>query len=168
MAVLWPGRQVPLRLDPLLLFRASEIGDELLFLNRDRNGRQVEYLSYTFSNKSSRIWRGMSSSGHRCCSAAATASGIVSRISMAVSTPIMDVLRESHDVGLVPKRSSDVGRPVASARSSHVASRCAIAVTVIDFFGRCRLTDRSISVARQCLQYSMAALPRRNILGGAR
>jgi WD40 repeat protein len=47
VAVLWPGRPVPLRLDPLLLYREGELADELLFLNRDRNGRQVEYLSYT-------------------------------------------------------------------------------------------------------------------------
>ena len=47
MAVLWPGRPVPLRLDPLLVYREGELGDEVLFLNRDRNGRQVEYLSYT-------------------------------------------------------------------------------------------------------------------------
>jgi serine/threonine protein kinase/Flp pilus assembly protein TadD len=47
VAVLWPGRPVPLRLDPLLLFREGELGDEVLFLNRDRHGRQVEYLSYT-------------------------------------------------------------------------------------------------------------------------
>ena len=45
--MLWPGRPVPLRLDPLLFFREGELGDEVLFLNRDRNGRQVEYLSYT-------------------------------------------------------------------------------------------------------------------------
>ena len=36
-----------LRLDPLLAFRESELADELLFMNRDRNGKQVEYLSYT-------------------------------------------------------------------------------------------------------------------------
>jgi serine/threonine protein kinase/tetratricopeptide (TPR) repeat protein len=47
VAVLWPGRPVPLRLDPLLLYREREMGDEVLFLNRDRNGRQVEFLSYT-------------------------------------------------------------------------------------------------------------------------
>jgi serine/threonine protein kinase/tetratricopeptide (TPR) repeat protein len=47
VAVVWPGRAVPLRLDPMLLFREGELGDEVLFLNRDRNGRQVEYLSYT-------------------------------------------------------------------------------------------------------------------------
>jgi serine/threonine protein kinase/Tfp pilus assembly protein PilF len=47
VAVLWPGRPVPRRLDPLLLYREREMGDEVLFLNRDRNGRQVEYLSYT-------------------------------------------------------------------------------------------------------------------------
>ena len=45
--MLWPGRPVPLRLDPLLLYRERELADEVLFLNRDRNGRQVEYLSYT-------------------------------------------------------------------------------------------------------------------------
>ena len=47
IAVAWPGRGVPLRLDPLLAFRESETSDEMLFLNRDRNGKQVEYLSYT-------------------------------------------------------------------------------------------------------------------------
>ncbi len=47
VAVLWPGRPVPLRLDPLLVFRGSELTEEVLFLNRDRNGRQAEYLSYT-------------------------------------------------------------------------------------------------------------------------
>ena len=47
VAVLWPGRSVPLSLDPLLQYREGELADELLFLNRDRNGRQVEYLSYT-------------------------------------------------------------------------------------------------------------------------
>ena len=47
VAVLWPGRPVPLPLDPLLLYREGELADEVLFLNRDRNGRQVEYLSYT-------------------------------------------------------------------------------------------------------------------------
>jgi serine/threonine protein kinase/tetratricopeptide (TPR) repeat protein len=46
-AVMWPGREVPLRLDPLLSFRESELADDLLFLNRDRNARQVEYLSYS-------------------------------------------------------------------------------------------------------------------------
>ncbi|MBV9122324.1 MAG: serine/threonine protein kinase, partial [Planctomycetes bacterium] len=47
VAVLWPGRPVPLRLDPLLWYRESETAEEVLFLNRDRGGRQVEYLSYT-------------------------------------------------------------------------------------------------------------------------
>jgi tetratricopeptide (TPR) repeat protein len=47
LAVLWPGHTVPLRLDPLLAYRESDQGEEVLFLNRDRNGRQVEYLSYT-------------------------------------------------------------------------------------------------------------------------
>jgi tetratricopeptide (TPR) repeat protein/serine/threonine protein kinase len=46
-AVLWPGRPVPVRLDPLLGFRESELAEEVLFLNRDRNRKQVEYLSYT-------------------------------------------------------------------------------------------------------------------------
>jgi len=47
VAVLWPGRKVPLRLDPLLVFRGAEFADEVRFLNRDRSGKQVEYLSYT-------------------------------------------------------------------------------------------------------------------------
>jgi serine/threonine protein kinase/predicted negative regulator of RcsB-dependent stress response len=47
VAALWPGRRSPLRLDPLLQFRGGELAEEMLFLNRDRNGRQVEYLSYT-------------------------------------------------------------------------------------------------------------------------
>jgi WD40 repeat protein/serine/threonine protein kinase len=45
-AIIWPGRPTPLRLDPLLRYRENEAGDEVLFLNRDRNGKQVEYLSY--------------------------------------------------------------------------------------------------------------------------
>ncbi len=47
VAALWPGRPIPLRLDPLLVFRGTELTEEVLFLNRDRNGRQAEYLSYT-------------------------------------------------------------------------------------------------------------------------
>ena len=47
VALIWPGRPLPLRLDPLLAYREGELADEVLFLNRDRNGRQVEYLSYT-------------------------------------------------------------------------------------------------------------------------
>jgi serine/threonine protein kinase len=47
VAILWPGRAVPLRLDPLLAYREGDLAEELLFLNRDRAGRQVEYLSYT-------------------------------------------------------------------------------------------------------------------------
>ena len=47
VAVSWPGRASPLRLDPLLAFRESDLTEEVLFLNRDRSGRQVEYLSYT-------------------------------------------------------------------------------------------------------------------------
>ena len=45
--LLWPGMGSPLRLDPLVAFREGEITDELLFLNRERNARHVEYLSYT-------------------------------------------------------------------------------------------------------------------------
>jgi RNA polymerase sigma-70 factor (ECF subfamily) len=47
VAMLWPDRPVPLPLDPLLAYRESETAVEMLFLNRDRNERQVEYLSYT-------------------------------------------------------------------------------------------------------------------------
>ncbi len=47
VALLWRGQSVPLRLDPLLLYRESDLAEEVLFLNRDRNSRQVEYLSYT-------------------------------------------------------------------------------------------------------------------------
>ena len=47
VALLLPGRRIPLRLDPLLVFRGTELAEEVLFLNRDRNGRQAEYLSYT-------------------------------------------------------------------------------------------------------------------------
>src|SRR5207237_460523 len=35
VAVVWPGRAVPLRLDPLLAYRESDLADEVLFLNRD-------------------------------------------------------------------------------------------------------------------------------------
>jgi serine/threonine protein kinase/tetratricopeptide (TPR) repeat protein len=47
VAVLWPGRAAPVRLDPLLVYRESELAEEVLFLNRDRNRQHVEYLSYT-------------------------------------------------------------------------------------------------------------------------
>lgn len=47
LAVQWPGQPVPLRLDPLLVYRENKQAEEVLFLNRDRNGRKVEYLSYT-------------------------------------------------------------------------------------------------------------------------
>lgn len=47
VAVIWPGTCQPLRLDPMVVFREGELCDEMLFLNRDRNGKQVEYLSYT-------------------------------------------------------------------------------------------------------------------------
>lgn len=47
VAVQWPGRTLPQRLDPLLAFRETELTEEVLFLNRDRSGKHVEYLSYT-------------------------------------------------------------------------------------------------------------------------
>jgi tetratricopeptide (TPR) repeat protein len=47
VCVLWAGRSVPLRLDPLLVYREAETAEEVLYLNRDRNGKQAEYLSYT-------------------------------------------------------------------------------------------------------------------------
>jgi|GEM_PF-2185803 len=47
LALLWPGWPVPMRLGPMMRFRESEVADEVLLLNRDRGGRQVEYLSYT-------------------------------------------------------------------------------------------------------------------------
>lgn len=47
LALLWPGHAAPLRLGPMMRFRESEVADEVLLLNRDRGGRQVEYLSYT-------------------------------------------------------------------------------------------------------------------------
>ena len=47
LALIWPGRPAPLRLGPMMRFRESEVADEVLLLNRDRGGRQVEYLSYT-------------------------------------------------------------------------------------------------------------------------
>jgi serine/threonine protein kinase/HEAT repeat protein len=46
VAVLWPGWRAPLQLNPLMIFRESEMTDEVLLLNGDRSGRQVEYLSY--------------------------------------------------------------------------------------------------------------------------
>lgn len=47
LAAMFPGSDVPVRLSPLLRFRESEVADEVLFLNRDRGGKQLEYLSYT-------------------------------------------------------------------------------------------------------------------------
>lgn len=47
LALLWPGVASPMRLGPMMRFRESEVADEVLLLNRDRGGRQVEYLSYT-------------------------------------------------------------------------------------------------------------------------
>ena len=47
LALIFPGVATPLRLGPMMRFRESEVADEVLLLNRDRGGRQVEYLSYT-------------------------------------------------------------------------------------------------------------------------
>lgn len=47
IVVQWPGHASPLRLDPLLIFRETDLTEEVLFLNRDRSAKQVEYLSYT-------------------------------------------------------------------------------------------------------------------------
>jgi WD40 repeat protein/serine/threonine protein kinase len=49
LAVLWPGRTIPLRLDPLLMYRESELSDEMWFLNSVPSGRYVEYLNYANS-----------------------------------------------------------------------------------------------------------------------
>jgi eukaryotic-like serine/threonine-protein kinase len=53
VAMQWPGWTTPLRLDPLLVYRETDQGEDLLLLNRDRNSRQVEYLSY-FSGRTER------------------------------------------------------------------------------------------------------------------
>ncbi len=47
VAVLWPGRPVPRRLDPLLIYRDVDVHLEVLFLNGGDQGTRVEYLSYT-------------------------------------------------------------------------------------------------------------------------
>ena len=47
VAVLWPDQRLPLRLDPLLRYRETDLDAEVLFVNRDHEARQVEYLSYT-------------------------------------------------------------------------------------------------------------------------
>ena len=47
VAVVWPGWPSPLRLDPLLLYREGERSSDMLFLNRDLNRRQVQYLNYS-------------------------------------------------------------------------------------------------------------------------
>jgi hypothetical protein len=47
VAVLWSAQSLPLRLDPLLVYREDGPMVEVLFLNRERNARQVEYLSYS-------------------------------------------------------------------------------------------------------------------------
>lgn len=43
----WPGSPVLLDLDPLLVYREDGLTEEVLLLNRDRNAKHVEYLSYT-------------------------------------------------------------------------------------------------------------------------
>ncbi len=45
LAVLWRGHPLPLRLDPLLVYREAPLNEEVRFLNSDR-GKQIEYLSY--------------------------------------------------------------------------------------------------------------------------
>ena len=47
VALIWPGRVVPLRLNPLLKYHEIEQNDEVLFLNKDVRGKRVEHLSYT-------------------------------------------------------------------------------------------------------------------------
>lgn len=47
VAVHWPGQTVPRRLDPLLTYQETDLSEEVLFLNRDRSGKHVEFLSYT-------------------------------------------------------------------------------------------------------------------------
>ena len=47
VAVIWPGWPAPLLLDPLLIYREGERSSDVLFLNRDLNGRQVQYLNYS-------------------------------------------------------------------------------------------------------------------------
>ncbi len=49
LAVHWPGRAIPLRLDPLLQYRESELSDEMWFLNSIPSGRYIEYLNYANS-----------------------------------------------------------------------------------------------------------------------
>ena len=46
VAVLWQGHRLPLRLDPLLVFREADLNEDVCFLRAD-HGKQVEYLSYT-------------------------------------------------------------------------------------------------------------------------
>src|SRR5262249_35716326 len=51
VALLWPGRPVPVRLDPLRLYRwlryrERGLSEEVLFPTRARSSRQVESLSY--------------------------------------------------------------------------------------------------------------------------
>jgi serine/threonine protein kinase len=47
VAVRFSDDTLPLRLDPLVMYIDSDPVVEVLFLNRERNGKQVEYLSYT-------------------------------------------------------------------------------------------------------------------------
>jgi serine/threonine protein kinase len=46
VALTWPNRDIPLRLDPLLIYHDKETVDEVLFLNKDDRGKRVEHLSY--------------------------------------------------------------------------------------------------------------------------
>lgn len=47
VAVLWPGHATPMRLDPLVIFRERELGEEILFANAYRGARRAEYLGYS-------------------------------------------------------------------------------------------------------------------------
>lgn len=46
LAVVWPGHKTPLVLDPLLLYQDTEIAEDVLVLNRVRNRKDAEFLSY--------------------------------------------------------------------------------------------------------------------------
>jgi WD40 repeat protein/serine/threonine protein kinase len=47
VAVIWPGRALPLRLDPFLGFREGDLTDEVVFLNGVRKGGLAEYLGHS-------------------------------------------------------------------------------------------------------------------------
>ena len=46
VAILWPGHPNPLRLDPLLVLRETDLHDDVWFLNDARDGAVIAYLSY--------------------------------------------------------------------------------------------------------------------------